>query len=91
MSDTIRDNTTLHRFELDADGHTAVAYYTLAPGVITFTHTEVPQELSGRGIGSKLVRGTLEAARAQGLKVVAKCPFVAAYIGKHPEFNDLVL
>jgi predicted GNAT family acetyltransferase len=91
MSDTIRNNTKLHRFELDVDGRTAVSYYKLAPGVITFTHTEVPQELSGRGIGSKLARGTLEMARAQGLKVVAKCPFVAAYIGRHPEFNDLLL
>jgi uncharacterized protein len=91
MTDTIRNNTKLHRFELDVDGRTAVSYYKLAPGVITFTHTEVPQEVSGRGIGSRLVHGMLEAARAQGLKVVAKCPFVAAYIGKHPEFSDLLL
>ena len=91
MSDDVRNNAALHRFELDADGHTAVAYYQLAPGVITFTHTEVPPALSGRGIGSKLARGALAAARAQGLKVVAKCPFVSAYIGKHPEFADLLL
>jgi hypothetical protein len=59
--------------------------------VITFRHTEVPQALSGHGIGSRLVRGALDAARARGLKVVAKCPFVAAYMAKHPEFNDLLL
>jgi uncharacterized protein len=88
---TIRNNTKLNRFELDVDGRTAVAYYKLAPGVITFTHTEVPQELSGRGIGSQIVRGALEAARSQGLKVVASCPFVSAYIAKHPEFGDLLL
>ena len=91
MPDTVRDNPALNRFELDSDGDMAVAYYQLAPGVITFRHTEVPTELSGQGIGSKLVRGALEAARAQGLKVVAKCPFVAAYIAKHQEFNDLLL
>lgn len=90
MSDEVRNNPALHRFELDADGHTAVAYYQLAPGVITFTHTEVPPALSGRGIGSKLARGALQAARAQGLKVDATCPFVSAYMGKHPEFNDLL-
>jgi predicted GNAT family acetyltransferase len=87
----IRNNKSLHRFELDVDGRMAVSYYTLEPGVITFRHTEVPQELSGRGIGSRLAQGALEAARAQGLKVVAKCPFISAYIAKHPEFGDLLL
>ena len=91
MPDEIRNNTALNRFELDADGGTAVSYYKLSPGVITFTHTEVPPALEGRGIGSRLARGALEAARAQGLKVVAKCPFVGAYIAKHPEFGDLLL
>ena len=91
MSDGVRNNVAAHRFELDADGHTAVAYYTMAPGVVTFTHTEVPQELSGRGIGSRLVQGALEQVRAQGLRVVPKCPFVSAYMGKHPEYNDLLL
>jgi predicted GNAT family acetyltransferase len=91
VPDTVRNNAALNRFELDVDGHTAVAYYQLAPGVITFTHTEVPQELSHRGIGSELIRGALESARAQKLKVVPKCPFVAAYMAKHPQFNDLLL
>jgi uncharacterized protein len=91
MIDAIRNNTHLDRFELDADGHTAVTYYKKAPGVITFTHTEVPPELSGRGIGSRLARGALESVRAQGLKVVAKCPFIGSFIAKHPEFNDLLL
>jgi predicted GNAT family acetyltransferase len=91
VPDTVRNNTALNRFELDLNGKTAAAYYTLSPGVITFTHTEVPQEMSGHGIGSQLVRSALESARAQGLKVVPKCPFVSAYMAKHPEFNDLLL
>lgn len=90
MPNMVRNNTELHRFELDADGHMAVAYYRLSPGVITFTHTEVPNELSGRGIGSALARGALDIVRAQGLKVVAQCPFISAFMGKHPEFNDLL-
>jgi hypothetical protein len=90
LPNTVRNNTELHRFELDADGHTAVAYYRLSPGVITFTHTEVPNELSGRGVGSALARGALDIVRAQGLKVVAQCPFISAFMGKHPEFNDLL-
>jgi uncharacterized protein len=90
MSGTIRDNTELHRFELDVDGHLAVMYYGMAPGVITLVHTEVPPELGGRGVGSTLVRGVLDKVRKRGLKVIVKCPFVGAFMGKHPEYNDLV-
>ena len=90
MSNEVRDNKDLHRFELAVDGRTAFTQYSLAPGKITLMHTEVPKELEGHGIGSELVRGELEFVRAQGLKVVARCPFVAAYIKKHPEFQDLL-
>jgi len=89
MSD-VRNNTAESRFELDVDGHVAVAYYDFKTGVITFTHTEVPPALSGQGVGSKLAKGALDSVRAQKLKVVAKCPFIAAYIGKHPEYQDLL-
>jgi predicted GNAT family acetyltransferase len=89
-ADPVRNNTALNRFELDAYGHVAVAYYRLSPGVITFTHTELPAELSGRGIGSTLARGALDQVRALGLKVVAQCPFIGAFISKHPEYGDLL-
>ena len=90
MPDIIRDNKAQHRFEMDAGDGAAVAYYSLAPGVITFTHTEVPAALRGRGIASRLMRGVLETARADGLKVVPRCSFVAAFMRRHPEFNDLL-
>jgi predicted GNAT family acetyltransferase len=90
MPDAVRDNKALHRFEMDAGDDTAVAYYRLEPGVITFTHTEVPAALWGQGIGSRLIRGALEAARAQGLKVAARCSFVSSYLGRHAEFSDLI-
>jgi predicted GNAT family acetyltransferase len=90
VPDDVYQNTDDNRFELDINGAVAAAYYELAPGIITFTHTEVPAELNGRGIGSKLIKGALDAVRAQGLKVVAKCPFVGAYIAKHPEYADLL-
>ncbi len=86
----LRNNTALRRYELDADGEIATLHYRLAPGVITLVHTEVPQPLEGRGIGSTLVRDVLEDVRAQGLKVVARCAFVSAYMGNHSEFNDLL-
>lgn len=86
----VRDNTERHRFELDADGHVAFSNYRRDDGAITIMHTEVPKELGGKGIGSVLVRGLLEIVRAQGLKVVPLCPFVAGYIAKHPEYADLL-
>ena len=91
VPDEVRDNPAQRRFELNADGGTAATYYDLSPGVITFTHTEVPPALEGRGIGSKLARGALDAVRAQGLKVVAECPFIRGYIERHPEFQDLLV
>jgi uncharacterized protein len=88
MSDII-NNRTKHRYELAADGHVAATYYDVDGDIITFTHTEVPPELGGKGIGSKLVKGALDQVRTEGLKVVAKCEFVKGYIGKHPEYADL--
>ena len=90
MPDSVRDNKAEHRFEMVAGDDKAVAYYRLEPGVITLTHTEVPAALWGQGIGSRLIRGALEMARANGLKVVPRCSFVSAYLRKHPEFNDMI-
>ena len=90
MTDIVRDNPARSRFELDADGVTAVANYRLAGGVMTFTHTEVPPHARGRGIASRLIAGALAAARTRELKVVAQCSFVSAYIERHPEFRDLL-
>jgi uncharacterized protein len=86
----VTDNPARSRYELEVDCHTAIAVYTLRPGVITFVHTEVPAELGGKGVGSTLVRGALEDVRRQGLKVAVRCSFVRAFIAKHPEFNDLL-
>jgi hypothetical protein len=85
----VRDNPALSRFELDAGGGTAVLNYRLDRGVMALNHTETPPNLRGQGIASRLVAGVLEAARARGLKVVPRCPFVRAYVAEHPEFGDL--
>ena len=90
MTDAVRNNTAEKRYELTVEGHLAATYYKIANGVITFVHTEVPDALAGRGVGSKLVKGALDQVRADGLKVVAQCPFVKAYIGKHAEYADLL-
>src|SRR5215468_2443242 len=89
MADIV-NNRAQHRFELVVDGHLAAAYYKLDGNVITFEHTEVPPELGGRGIGSRLVKGALDQVRGGGLKVIADCPFVKGWIGKHPDYQDLL-
>ena len=90
MNDTVSDNPAQQRYELAVDGHVAASYYEIADGVITFAHTEVPPELGGKGIGSKLIKGALDQVRAGGLKVITQCPFVKAYIEKHSEYADLL-
>ena len=90
MDNAVSNNPVHHRYELKADGHIAATYYKIADGIITFIHTEVPPELGGKGIGSKLVKGALDQVRAQGLKAVVHCPFVRGWIEKHPDYADLV-
>jgi predicted GNAT family acetyltransferase len=90
MNSQVADNPRKKRFELPVGDALAVAYYKDENGRIVLLHTEVPQELSGRGIGSKLARGVFEALRARGGRVVAKCPFMAAYAGRHPEYAGML-
>lgn len=87
---TVHDNPALNRFELEVDGVIAFSEYRRKPGVVTFIHTLVPDELGGKGVGSKLARGALDMVRARGEKVIAKCPFIAAFIKKHAEYQDLL-
>lgn len=78
------------RFELRVDDSTAVLTYSLQGETMTFISTEVPSELEGRGIGSRLVRAGLEYAREKGFKVVTVCWFTAGYIERHPEYQNLL-
>lgn len=87
---TVRDNPALHRFELDVDGVIAFSEYRRKADIVTFIHTEVPESLGGKGVGSQLARGALDLVRARGEKVIAKCPFIAAFIRKHAEYQDLL-
>lgn len=90
MANEVRDNAARSRYELDVDGHIAFVDYRLQPDKILLMHTEVPSELGGRGVGSKLARGTLEAVRARGLRAEIRCDFLEAYVKKHPEYADIV-
>lgn len=83
-------NEAEQRFELAQGGGTAVAAYRLEGDTISFTHTVVPEEMEGQGIGSRLVKTALDESRARGLKVVPLCYFVKGYIERHPEYQDLL-
>ncbi len=86
----VRDNIAAHRYEIEVAGEVAVLEYERAAGRITMIHTSVPSALEGHGIAGKLARFALDEARAQGLAVIPRCPYVAAYIRRHPEYLDLV-
>ena len=78
------DNPTLHRFELAVDGQTAFLVYERTAGTLGLMHTEVPEAFRGRRYGETLVKAALDIARSEGLRIVAVCPFVRAYLRKHP-------
>lgn len=92
MADTgdVRNNEAEGRYELAVDGQLAIAAYDRREGALVFTHTKVPEALEGQGVGSRLVKAALADARAQNLKVVPLCEFVAAYLERHPQEQDLL-
>jgi predicted GNAT family acetyltransferase len=88
---SVRNNKEAGRFELEVDGQLAVSNYRIRGDTIYFTHTEVPEALEGRGIGNSLARVALDYARANRLGVIARCKFIAAFITRHPEYQDLLV
>jgi len=90
MTEAVRDNRARQRYELDVDGSVAFIDYHRGGGVVTMQHAEVPPALQGRGIGSRLVRGALDLVRAERESVIPRCPFVADFMHKHPEVQDLL-
>ncbi len=90
MSDGVNDNPARQRFELDVTGGKAFIDYRRDGAVVTFAYAEVPGSLRGGGVGAALVKGALALVRARGEKVVPQCSFVAAYIARHPEEQDLL-
>ena len=91
MTYDIRHNETESQFETTVDGHLALTAYDLEePNRIVFTHTDVPEALSGRGIAGAIVKFGLDHAREQKLTVVPQCSYVAAYIKRNAEYQDLL-
>ena len=93
MSDAkfeVHDEAGARRYEAKVEGGTAFLDYELRGGAIVLTHTEVPVAARKQGVGEALVRRALDDAGARGLTVVPLCPFVAAFIRRHPEYQHLV-
>ncbi|SBT39605.1 GNAT family N-acetyltransferase [Micromonospora narathiwatensis] len=92
MSYLVEENPAKHRFEILVDDALAGFTAYLPRGeVLVFTHTEVDERYRGMGVGEALVRGTLDQLRERGDRLVPKCPFVAAFIERHPEYANLVV
>ena len=83
------DNPADHRFEAHIDGRVALVSYMRNGNTVILTHTEVPKELQGRGLGNVLARGVLDQAKRSGWNVVVKCPFITKFIERHPEYRPV--
>ena len=92
MTYLVEDDPARRRFEILVDGALAgfTAYRLRGPDVLVFTHTEVAAAFRGMGVGEALVRGALEEVRRRGSRVVLRCPFMAAFVDRHPEYADLL-
>jgi predicted GNAT family acetyltransferase len=91
MSLVIRHEPDARRFVTDIDGAAAYLTYREIDGrILDLDHTFVPREFRGGGIASQLTARALEHARERRLRVVPSCPFVAAYVARHPEYRDLL-
>ena len=87
----VKNNRDEERYEMEVDGELAVIEYDFPQeGVIVLTHTFVPEHLEGRGLGSELVEAVLGDIRDQGWNMVPHCGFVAHYVQRHPQWEELL-
>ena len=84
-------NPDKNRFEVKIESYLALCEYILGKTRIIFTHTEVPKALAGNSIGAKMAKAGLDYAREHNLQIMPLCPFVAAYMERHPEYYDLLM
>ncbi|SDC16344.1 GNAT family N-acetyltransferase [Belnapia rosea] len=88
---SVEDNAAEGRFEMAVGDALAFIAYRREGGSVALLHTEVPETLEGQGIGSALVRGTLDRLRAEGKNVVPLCSFVVRFVERHPEYGDMIV
>lgn len=86
----VRHDAATNRFVIQVGDHGGRIDYRMMDDKIAFLHTEVDPELEGQGVASQLAAAALDYARRENLRVLPYCPFVAAYIKRHPEYQELV-
>jgi uncharacterized protein len=91
MTVVVSDEPSDGRYEATIDGaYAGGAWYELDGDVITFTHTVVEPDFEGQGVGGALAQYALDDVRARGLRVIPRCPFIARWIHRHPDYVDLL-
>ncbi|WP_250004860.1 GNAT family N-acetyltransferase [Actinoplanes sp. M2I2] len=93
MAVEVKDVPGAKRYEARAPGRSevaGVAEYIRTAELVAFVHTEVSPAYEGQGVGAALARAALDEARAANLRVLAVCPFIAGWIARHPDYQDLV-
>lgn len=90
MDIRLHNNVEEKQYETVVENHLSRVEYILSNGKIYLTHTEVPKELGGKGVGSRLVKGVMQDIEKLKLKLIPLCPFVVSYIDRHPEWKHLL-
>jgi uncharacterized protein len=90
MTGSVKDNPAKQRFEMEVEGHLAIADYRLEGNRLAITHVEAPEALRGQGVAGKLMEGVVEAARQRQLKIIPICSYAAAWMRRHKEHQDLL-
>ncbi len=85
----VKHNPEEKRFKVVLEDKIAMVEYMMGGNNIVFTHTEVPSEFEGMGIANKMAHVALQYAKTEGYKIQALCPFIAAYVRKHPEYHSI--
>jgi predicted GNAT family acetyltransferase len=86
----VTDNPAASRFEILTDQGAAILTYRHRGDDLDLVHTEVPTALEGRGYAAALATAALDQARREGMRIIPSCPYVKAYLQRHPEYADLV-
>ena len=86
----VTHNAAAGQFEARTEHGVARLQYVLRGQAMDLAHTNVPQEAEGQGVGAALAKAALDHARKEGVQVIPSCPFVAAYVKRHPEYAALV-